>query len=124
MVTPLTNARRDLEAYRTIHAEHDPVAHMTRLITEAAIAVADQTLSSAEQLTTEMLESVAAIAAEFEDFSPPPSMFPEPGESAQEVSAFVIGGQPAPPRIGEEVEAALVHCAQLAYGRLEGRRAH
>jgi hypothetical protein len=116
---PLTaDARAALEALRAAHVEGDPVVDTTRLLADAAIAVADQTLQSASRVTRDLLASTAAIAAEFDACTPRGAAPPAEGEPDRQFVALPIGNQPAFPRVGQEVEAAIAHCAHLAYHKL------
>jgi hypothetical protein len=109
--------RAQLIALCTLEPAGDAVSEATRILSRASLAGAHLSSATARDCSLSLLECVCSVAAEFDILGirrdPLPS--PRSGEPDLELSGLVIL-QPYLPRPGQEVHAALQHCAHLAEG--------
>lgn len=141
------SARATLPKLSDLGAEDDPAARAARMLAQAALTSPDMPSAWAAHVTTELIESLVAIASEFEAswsaqaasdamarehplWSRTPDLRsrraayvyvrdrkPVMAESGSGRAVVGLRGQPAPPSPGE-AERALEQCFVLAQGRL------
>jgi hypothetical protein len=94
----------------------DVVARSVQALSSGVSASDRLSDAMAREITESLLHCVAASAAEFEATPPrtDPLPYPAPGEPDLEMASWVIS-EPVRPRPGEEVDAALEYCRELAH---------